>query len=119
MTRLSLILILAAFPLGALANDICSIAGTAFDPHGRPLKDAVVRLTDTRSGRAEFLLTDAHAGFEFSSVAAGADYRVDLISPPTRVTGSHLPTRSILGMSDAVACTAGQLARADVHTQAD
>jgi hypothetical protein len=119
MTRLGLILILAAIPLGAMANDTCRVAGSAFDQQGHPLKDAVVRLTDTHSGRAEFLRTDAQAGFEFADVAAGADYRVDLISAPTRVTGSHLPTRSILGMSNAFACAAGQIARADVHTQVD
>ncbi|MBS0570992.1 MAG: carboxypeptidase regulatory-like domain-containing protein [Proteobacteria bacterium] len=119
MTRLSLILILAAFPLGALAQSTCSVSGTAYDFQGRPLKDAVVRLTDTRTRHAAFLVTDARAGYAFADLAPGAHYRVDLLSAPTVVTGTHLPTRSIVGMSSAVACSAGQLARADVRTQVD
>lgn len=115
MIRLAVILVLCV-PALAAANT-CSVSGTAYGYHGQPLRAAVVRLTDTHSQRAEFLATDASAGFAFADLAPGARYRVDLLSAPTAVTGSRLPTRSIVGMSPAFACTAGESARADVRAQ--
>jgi hypothetical protein len=119
MIRLSLILVLAASPLAALAaTDTCRVAGTAYDYHGRPLHAAVVRLVDTRTQQAIFRATDTRAGFDFAGLAA-ADYRLDVLSAPTRVTGTHIPTRSILGMSNRFVCGAGQLAHQDVRVQVD
>ena len=120
MIRFALILVLCAPALAAAASpDACSVSGTAYDFSGRPLRAAVVRLTDTQSQRAEFLATDAHAGYVFADLAPGARYRLDLLSTPTVVTGTHLPTRSVVGMSSAFACAAGQTARADVRVQVD
>lgn len=117
MNRLCLLLVLAAFPLAAGASNTCRVSGTAYDFHGKPLPSAVVRLLDTRSQQSQFRSVDANAGFDFTGIAADSDYRVDVLSTPARVTGTHIPTRSILGMSERFACTAGQLARQDVRVQ--
>lgn len=119
MIRPILILVLCAPAAAIAAPDTCSVSGTAYDFSGHPLRAAVVRLTDTQSQRAEFLATDAHAGYVFADLAPGSSYRLDLIGPPTVVTGTHLPTRSIVGMSSAFACAAGESARADVRVQID
>ena len=66
---------------------------------------------------AAFIVTDASAAFVFADLAPGARYRVDLLSEPTVVTGSRLPTRSIVGMSSAFTCMAGSTARTDVRAQ--
>lgn len=118
MIRFSLMLVLAASPLAAYANDSCHVAGTAYDYHGKPMPTAVVRLVDMRTQQAVFRATDNRAGFDFAGIAA-ADYRLDVLSTPTRVTGTHIPTRSILGMSDRFVCSAGQLAHEDVRVQVD
>jgi hypothetical protein len=117
MIRFALILVLCAPALAAAPANACSVSGTAYDFAGRPLRDAVVRLTDTRGQSAAFLVTDAQAGFAFADLAPDAHYRIDLLSAPTIVTGSRLPTRSILGMSPAFACMAGSTAHADVRVQ--
>lgn len=118
MIRFALILVLCAPALATAAPaDACGVSGTAYDFAGRPLRAAVVRLTDMQTRSAAFLVTDASAGFAFADLAPGAHYRVDLLSAPTVVTGTHLPTRSILGSAPAVACAAGQSARADVRVQ--
>ena len=119
MIRLSLLPILAAIPIAATAANTCNISGAAYDYHGKPLPSAVVRLIDTRTQQAEFLSADAQAAFRFTDLAPGASYRLDLISPPTVVTGTHLPTRSILGISPAFACAAGESTRANVRVQVD
>ena len=120
MIRLALILVLCAPALAAAAPaNACGVSGTAYDFAGRPLRAAVVRLTDTQTRSAAFLVTDASAGFAFADLAPGARYRVDLLSAPTVVTGSRLPTRSIVGISSAFTCMAGSTARADVRMQVD
>ena len=120
MFRSILALILSTTCAFALA-DTCSVAGTAYDSTGKPLR-AVVRLIDLQTQQSAFSATDAHAAFAFSSVLPGANgerYRLDVVSGPTVVTGSHIPTRSILGMSDSFACAAGQLAHQDVRVHVD
>lgn len=119
MIRFALILVLCAPALAAARADACSVSGTAYDYSGHPLRAAVVRLTDTQSWRTAFLVTDAQAGFAFADLAPGARYRVDVLSAPAVVTGTHLPTRSIVGMSSAFTCLAGSTARADVRVQID
>ena len=115
MIRLAVILVLCV-PALAAANT-CSVSGTAYGYHGQPLRAAVVRLTDTQNQNAAFFVTDASAGFAFADLAPGARYRVDLLSAPTVVTGSRLPTRSIVGMSPAFTCMTGSTAHADVRAQ--
>jgi hypothetical protein len=115
-----ILLVLLCVPAAAVAAaDTCSVTGTAYDFGGHPLRAAVVRLTDTQTQHAAFAFTDARAGFDFAALSPGASYRVDLLSAPTVVTGTHLPTRSIVGTAPAVACAAGQMARADVRVQVD
>ncbi|MFC4820840.1 carboxypeptidase-like regulatory domain-containing protein [Dokdonella ginsengisoli] len=113
----------ASFPLLALvlcstpafaAN--CQVSGTVYDFQGRPLRDAVVRLVDLDTRQARFVMADAQAAFTIHADAA-PDYRLDVLSEPTRVTGSNIPTRSILGMTSPFACQTGQAARQDVRVQ--
>src|SRR5689334_24416400 len=97
MYRFALALVLS-LPALALA-DSCSVSGTAYDMHGKPTR-GVVRLIDMRTQESAFSVTDANAAFSFNAAFHnGGPYRVDLISEPNVVTGSHIPTRSILGMS--------------------
>ncbi|MHB8679629.1 MAG: peptidase associated/transthyretin-like domain-containing protein [Rudaea sp.] len=119
MIRPILILVLCAPAAAFAATDACRVSGTAYDFGGHPLHAAVVRLTDMQSQRTELLATDAHADYVFADLAPGARYRLDLLSTPTVVTGTHVPTRSVVGRSSAFACAAGQGARADVHAQVD
>lgn len=122
MMRFALILILWTPTFSALAaTDVCSVAGTAYDAAGKPLRTAVVRLVDLQTLRSEFSTADAHAGFTFSGVTAAdtGRYRLDVLSAPTEVTGSHIRTRSVLGKSANFACGTGQLAHQDVRVQVD
>lgn len=119
MTRFPLILIVALCPLAARAGDTCSVSGTAYDFAGKPLADAVVRLLDTRTRQTVVQRSDARAAFGFTPVAAEGRYRIEVLSKPVRVTGTHIPTRSILGMSGTFGCSAGTLAQQDVRVQVD
>lgn len=122
MNRFTLALILSTTAVSAhAAADTCSVTGTAYDAAGRPLRAAVVRLVDLQTRRAAFSAADAHAAFAFDSVASAdmGRYRLDVLSAPTVVTGSKIPTRSVLGMSALFACAAGQLAHEDVRVQVD
>jgi len=114
MYRFALALVLST-PLCAFAA--CNVSGTAYDSGGKPMP-TVVRLVDLQTQQAEFAATDAHAAFAFSG-AGGGHYRLDVLSAPTVVTGTHFATRSILGMSDNFACCGGQLAHQDVRAQVD
>ena len=116
MYRLVLALVLSSQAAAALAAGACSVSGKAYDFHGRPLSDAVVRLIDLQTGQAMFQAVDPNAGYSFAGLG-GSNYRIDVLSPPTVVTGTMLPTRSILGMSDAFACSTG-MAHQDVKVQA-
>jgi hypothetical protein len=122
MKRLALILFLSTPAFSVLAaTDACSVAGTAYDAAGRPLHSAVVRLVNLQTQQAAFSAADTHAAFAFDSVmpADAGRYRLDVLSEPTVVTGSLIPRRSVLGMSQSFACSAGQLARQDVRVQID
>jgi hypothetical protein len=116
MYRLALALILTT-PAFALA-DTCSVSGTAYDAHGRPAQ-GVVRLIDLQTQQSAFSATGANAAFSFNAALPGdGPYRLDLISEPNRVTGSRIPTRSIVGMSDTFSCR-GALAHQDVRAQVE
>jgi len=121
MNRSSVALILTLVAPGAFAADGCRVAGTAYDAAGKPLGSAVVRLLDMDTGQTQFSAADRHAAFSFDGVAPSdiGRYRIDLLSAPTVVTGTRLPTRSILGMSANFACGAGQVAQQDVRAQID
>jgi len=116
MYRFALVLVLC-MPVYALA-DSCSVAGTAYDAHGRPAP-ALVRLIDLQTRQAAYAATDNRAAFTFNSaLPGGGHYRLDVLSAPTVVTGSRIPTRSIIGMSESFAC-GGSLAHQDVRAQVD
>jgi hypothetical protein len=122
MIRFALVLALSLPAAGAFAAPAgCSVSGTAYDAAGTRLDNAVVRLVDLDTRQAAFSAVDRHAMFAFDHVAAGdgGRYRIDLVSAPVLVTGSHIPVRSVLGMSPQFACAAGQLAHQDVHAQVE
>jgi hypothetical protein len=121
MNRSIAILILSVYASGALAADGCRVAGTAYDTAGRPLGSAVVRLLDIDTGQVQFSAANQQAAFSFDGVAPSdiGRYRIDLLSAPTVVTGTRIPTRSILGMSANFACGAGQVAQQDVRAQVE
>ncbi|HEX4479930.1 MAG TPA: hypothetical protein VH082_03920 [Rudaea sp.] len=105
----ALIAVLTGSMLFALQAHACSVSGTAFTPDGKKMSGAVVRLIDLDSPHsAVFTTTDSNATYAFNGASSGQRMRVDLISMPTVVTGSHLPTRSIIGESETFACSNAQ-----------
>ena len=118
MYRMTLALVLSTQAAAALAaGGACSLSGTAYDSHGRPLRDAVVRLVDLDTRAEAFAAANANAAFVFGGLAADSTrYRLDVLSPPTIVTGTKIPTRSILGMTPAFACADGA-SHQDVRVQ--
>jgi hypothetical protein len=118
MIRIALFLLLAT-PAIAAADAGCSVSGTAYASDGRPLDAAVVRLTDLDTRASVFGAAGRDASFAFVAPAAGGRYRLDLLGAPTRVTGSHIPVRSVLGRSPPFACLAGQPAHQDVRAGPD
>ncbi len=114
MYRFALALILSTQAVAAFAA--CSVTGKAYDFGGKPMRDAVLRLTDLQTGQTAFSAADMNADFAFSSVNGGP-YRIDVLSYPTVVTGSRIPTRSILGQTAQFGCSGGQSAHQDVHVQ--
>ena len=120
MYRSVLALVLSASCALAAAED-CSVAGKAYDATGRPLRATLVRLTNLQTQHARLSATDANADFSFSGLMPSdrQSYRLDILSPPTAVTGSHIPTRSVLGIAQDFACNAGRAEHQDVRVQAD
>ena len=117
MYRFALALALATSALPAFAaGGGCNISGKAYDYDGRPLPNAVVRRIDLQTNQSAYAAVGPDASFAFHDLNA-VEYRLDLLSPPTVVTGTMLPTRSIWGMSQAFACNAGQSAVQDVRAQ--
>lgn len=98
MSRLILALTLSSSCAFASAAT-CSIAGTAFDANGQPLRNAVVRLTNQQTHQSTFGLADGNAAYQLSG-EADQTYRLDMLGPATRVTGSLIPTRSIIGSTE-------------------
>jgi len=117
MTRLVMVLLLSACAASANAQG-CSVSGTAREANGRPLPYAVLRLTNLQSGASAFASADANAAFRFSELD-GTSYRLDLLSPPAQVTGSHVPTRSVMGRAADFACGQGQPAHVDIRAVED
>jgi hypothetical protein len=121
MIRLVLIALLAAVTFDAqAAPDTCLITGTAYDYSGKPLPNAVIRLIDQQTHQTAYRATDMNAMFSFADQlpdASGQRYRLDVLSPPTVVVGTLLPTRSVLGIAPSFVCEAGQSVRADVKVE--
>lgn len=121
MIRLVLAVLLATSAFGArAATDACRVHGTAYDYAGRPYPAAVVRLTDRQSHQVRYRATDARGKFAFDDPGtddAGTRYRLDVLSPETVVTGTHIRTRSILGISAPFACGGSESESVDVRVQ--
>ena len=121
MMRLLLAALLATFAVDSqAASGTCQIAGTAFDYTGQPLPTAVVRLVDRQTHQASYRAADANARFEFTDLtadASGERYRLDVLSPATVVTGTHIRTRSVVGIAPTFACSGDQIARVDVRVE--
>jgi hypothetical protein len=116
MYRSVLALVLSAACASVAAQD-CSVAGKAYDLAGRPMRATLVRLTNLETRQSSVGATDANADFRVSG-AGGGQYRLDLLSPATAVTGSHIPTRSVLGVTCDFSCSGGsehQDVRAQVY----
>jgi hypothetical protein len=113
MYRSVLALVLFAACASAAAQD-CNVAGKAYDLAGRPMRASLVRLTNLETRHSSVSATDANAEFRFNG--GGGQYRLDLLSTPTAVTGSHIPTSAVLGMSGDFSCRGGS-EHQDVHAQ--
>ncbi len=114
MIRLAIALLLSTGV--ASAAQACSVSGTAHETKGGPLPYAVLRVTNVQSGATAFAIADANAAFQFDGLNGdGQSYRLDLLSPATQVTGSHLRTRSVMGRAPDFTCREGQPARVDVR----
>lgn len=98
MPRSILALILLSASSFAAAQN-CSVAGTAFDASGKPQRNAVVRLVNQQTHQASYGYTDDNAAFQLPA-ESGQAYRLDMLGPAYRVTGSLIPTRSIVGMAE-------------------
>ena len=115
----ALVAVLVGSMLFVMQAQACSVNGTAFTPHGKKMSGAVVRLIDLDApNSAIYTMTDANATFAFNGAASGQRMRLDIISPPTVVTGSHLATRSIIGQSETFACSNSQTMQ-DVRAEYD
>lgn len=119
MYRIALALVLSLPAAAAFGAGACSVGGKAFHADGRPLHNAVLRLVDLQTQRTAFGAADANADFVFHGLEAnGAGrYRIDVLGPATIVTGTKIPTRSIVGMTRDFSCSAGELAHQDVRAQ--
>ena len=121
MNRLVLAALLSTSALGAHASpDTCRVHGVAYDYAGRPFPEAVVRLIDRQSHRVRYRATDARGAFAFDDPGpsdGGRDYRLDVLSSEIVVTGTHIRTRSILGIAAPFACGGSESARVDVRVQ--
>ena len=119
--RTALATVLIAFALNAHASaGACNIAGTAYDDSGKVFPASVVRLTDGQTRQSVYSVADANARFEFDNLPSddsGHRYRLDMLSPATVVTGTHLRTRSVVGIAPAFACNGNQRVdvKAEVH----
>lgn len=115
----ALVAALACSVLIAAQAQACSVSGTAFTPHGKKMSWAVVRLIDLDApNSAVYTTADENAAFSFNGASSGQRMRLDIISPPTVVTGSHVPTRSVMGQSETFSCANSQMMQ-DVHSEYD
>lgn len=113
--------LLIAFALGAhTAAGACEIAGMAYDDSGKAFPASVVRLTDRKTHQSIYRVADANARFEFGDLPSddiGQRYRLDMLSAATVVTGTHIRTRSVVGIAPPFACSGDQTARVSVKAE--
>ena len=77
---LAAVLLGIALPIAAASQSVSTPSGTVVDPSGRPLVDAVVRLTPVGKSEQVFeTRTNASGAFEFSPVPAG-EYMISVRS---------------------------------------
>jgi len=74
------VLLALALPIAAASQAATTPSGTVTDPMGKPLADAVVRLTPANGGDTIETRSDATGAFQFPQVAAG-DYMLSVRSP--------------------------------------
>lgn len=121
MMRLVFIALLSAFALDAHASSgVCRIAGNTYSELGRASPASVVRLRDGQTHRSVYRVADANAHFEFDNLPpddSGGRYRLDMLSSPVVVTGTHIRTRSVVGIAPAFACSGNQTTRVDVKAE--
>ena len=92
---LAVALVVIALPIAAASQAPATTAGTIADPSGRPLADAVVRLTSITSDATFETRTDANGAFQFGDVPSG-EYLLAARSPGfssqrlrVRISGSY------------------------------
>jgi len=121
MIRLLLAALVTTTALSAQASTgTCQIWGTAFDYAGQPMPTAVVRLVDRQTHQSSYRAVDAKAKFEFADVSAdtsGYRYRLDVLSDPTVVVGTHIRTRSVVGVAPTFTCGGDQTTHVDVKVE--
>jgi TonB family protein len=84
-------LLALALPIAAASQATSTPAGTVVDPNGRPLADAVVRLTPLGKSEQVFdTRTDANGAFEFSPVPPG-EYMLALRYPGFSASRQRIP----------------------------
>jgi hypothetical protein len=87
---LAAVLLALALPIAAASQAMSTPAGTVSDPMGKPLADAVVRLTPANGGDSIEVRSDATGAFQFPQVASG-DYMLSVRSPGFASTRQRMP----------------------------
>jgi len=87
---LAAVLLALALPIAAASQATSTPAGTVSDPMGRPLADAVVRLTPANGGDSIETRSDATGAFQFPQMASG-DYILSVRSPGFASTRHRMP----------------------------
>lgn len=95
----SIIALLLLTSTGFAAAQSCSVSGTAYDANGKPMRNAVVRLVNQQTRQASFGYADDNAAFQLPG-ESGQSYRLDVLGPAYKVTGSLIPTRSVVGAAE-------------------
>jgi TonB family protein len=85
------LLVAVALPIAAASQATSTPSGTVVDPNGRPLADAVLRLTPLGKSEQVFeTRTDANGAFEFSPVPTG-EYMLSLRYPGFSGSRQRIP----------------------------
>jgi len=88
---LAAVLVAVALPIAAASQATSTPAGTVVDPNGRPLADAVLRLTPLGKSEQVFeTRTDANGAFEFSPVPTG-EYMLSVRYPGFSGSRQRIP----------------------------
>lgn len=88
---LAAVLIAVALPIAAASQAVSTLSGTVVDPTGRPLVDAVLRLTPIGKSEQVFeTRTDASGAFEFAPVPTG-EYMLAISYPGFSGSRQRIP----------------------------